>query len=307
MMKQRALISFTLLLISLICASSTAFAQSPSQAPSQDQDHKAHAPAAQAPEVHASPRKSPLPATPNVTDILEKAGGFNDFIRLLKNTQVINQIETQLNNSNNAMTIFAPTNDAFSGLKPGTLNSLDNEQRVQLLQFHLLPSFESLSNFQTISNPVRTQSSNTRDYPLNITTTGGAVNISTGLVNTSISGTVYSDNQVAIYRVEKVLLPLALFAPPVSPSPSPAPSPSPLKSPSPSTRSPRSPTLEKPKKDDPTAAANNSSSSSTNNIPPVGSLDLSAAVLSSTANVVFSIAVAVVSAVSLWAGPAYLN
>ena len=42
---------------------------------------------------------------------------------------------------------------------------------------------------------------------------GSWVNISTGIVNTTITGTIYEDNQLVIYKVDKVLLPLGLFAP----------------------------------------------------------------------------------------------
>ncbi|PQP94617.1 fasciclin-like arabinogalactan protein 12 [Prunus yedoensis var. nudiflora] len=74
------------------------------------------------------------------------------------------------------------------------------------------------------NNPVRTQAGTGFEYPLNITTTGSSVNISTGLVNTSISGTVYSDNQIAIYKVNSVLQPYGVFAPKHhQPSPAPAP------------------------------------------------------------------------------------
>ncbi|XP_015890672.2 fasciclin-like arabinogalactan protein 12 [Ziziphus jujuba] len=302
-MTKQPLISLPFLLVFLYLSTSKALAQSPAHAPSH-QDHQAQAPAAQAPDqplVRAPPRKSPHPAPPNVTDILDKAGGFSTFIRLLKNTQVINQIESQLNNSNNDLTILAPTNDAFSGLKPGTLNTLTNEEKVQLLQFHLIPSFESVSNFQTISNPVRTQASNTHDYPLNITTTGGSVNITTGIVNTTISGTVYSDNQLAIYRVDKVLLPLAIFAPNApSPSPSPASSPSPLKSPSspkPRSASASPPAVVKPKKEQPAA------STTSVNIPPVASLDLSGGVGIAVIDMASSVGVAVVAGVFLWGRP----
>ncbi|GMN24700.1 hypothetical protein TIFTF001_000667 [Ficus carica] len=201
-------------------------AQSPAQAPSQllaQPPSQTLAPAqapSEVPLVQAPPRRA-KPAPTNVTKILEKAGSFGVLIRILKNTQVINQIENQLNTSN-SLTILAPTNGAFSGLKAGTLNSLSTEQKVQLVQYHILPSFISLSNFQTLSNPVRTQASNTDEYPLNITTQSNWVNISTGLVNTSISGTVYADNQLAIYKVDRVLLPLGIFASrPKAPAPAP--------------------------------------------------------------------------------------
>ena len=193
--------------------------QPPVQAPTQAVT-PAQAPS-EVPLVEAPPRKG-KPEPTNVTKILEKAGSFSVFIRILRSTQVINQIENQLNVSN-SLTIFAPTNGAFSGLKPGTLNSLSTEQKVQLVQYHILPSFVALSNFQTLSNPVRTQASNTDEYPLNITTEGNWVNISTGLVNATISGTVYADSQLAIYKIDRVLLPLGIFSPRAHKAPAPAP------------------------------------------------------------------------------------
>ncbi|PON71855.1 FAS1 domain containing protein [Parasponia andersonii] len=242
MMNQHLIISFSFLVL-LLNSSHRISAQSPAQAPSNNV-HQTPAqaptkPAIQAPVqpptqattpgqapsevplVQAPPRKA-KPEPTNVTKILDKAGGFSVFIRILRSTQVINQIENQLNVSN-SLTILAPINGAFSSLKPGTLNSLTTEQKVQLVQYHILPSFVSLSNFQTLSNPVRTQASNTDEYPLNITTQGNWVNISTGLVNTSISGTVYADSQLAIYKLDRVLLPLGIFAPrPKAPAPAPA-------------------------------------------------------------------------------------
>ncbi|EXB98546.1 hypothetical protein L484_014388 [Morus notabilis] len=253
-MKKQVLISSFLIMFLFTTTSGQSPAQSPSQNPvvKPAPQTPAQAPAAKPalvqpptppvlpaptlapsaePLVHSPPRKAPKPAPPNVTDILDKASGFSVFIRLLHNTDVINQIENQLNSSN-SMTILAPTNGGFSSLKGGILNSLTPEQKVQLLQFHILPSFLSLQNFETVTNPVRTQASNTEDYPMNITTEGSFVNISTGIVNTTISGTVYADNQLAIYRVDSVLLPMGIFAPKVdSPSPSPSPDPAPVPAP----------------------------------------------------------------------------
>ncbi|KAL6204809.1 PREDICTED: fasciclin-like arabinogalactan protein 12 [Fragaria vesca subsp. vesca] len=178
----------------------------------------------------ASPDAGPIadaPAPPgptNVTKILEKSGNFNLLIRLLKTTQVDTQLYSQLNDSYSKLTILAPTDAAFSKLKSGSLNSLSESQKDQLLQFHLIPDFLTISNFQTLSNPVRTQAGDQFEYPLNITTSGNSVNITTGLVNTSISGTVYTDNQLAVYQVDSVLQPYGIFAPkPLPPAPAPAP------------------------------------------------------------------------------------
>ncbi|KAL5711429.1 Fasciclin-like arabinogalactan protein 11 [Ranunculus cassubicifolius] len=183
-----------------------------------------------------SPAQAPAPAGPlNVTKILEKAGQFTMFIRLLKNTQVADQINTQLNNSNQGMTLFAPPDNAFSNLKSGTLNSLTDQEKVELIQFHVIPTFMSLSQFQTVSNPLRTQAGNADSSPLNVTTGGNQVNITTGVVDTTVSNTIYTDNKLAVYQVDQVLLPNDLFG-----APPPALAPKPEKGSPPSADSPAS-------------------------------------------------------------------
>ncbi|MCD7470040.1 Fasciclin-like arabinogalactan protein 11 [Datura stramonium] len=172
---------------------------------------------------------APAPSGPtNITKILEKAGQFTTFIRLLRTTQAGDQINTQLNNSNQGMTVFAPTDNAFLSLKAGTLNSLSSQQQVQLVQYHILPTFISVSQFQTVSNPLRTQAGDTSpgDFPLNVTTSGNQVNVSTGIVDTTVDNTIYTDGELAVYQVDKVLQPLSIFA---SPSPATAPAPAPAK------------------------------------------------------------------------------
>lgn len=160
----------------------------------------------------------------NITSILEKAGQFTTFTRLLKSTQVADQINTQLNNSNQGLTIFAPTDNAFSTLKSGTLNSLADQKKVQLVQFHILPSFFSISQFQTASNPLRTQAgdSSNGEFPLNVTTSGNQVNITTGVVDATLANTIFTNNQFAVYQVDKVLLPLDIFGAAASPAPAPS-------------------------------------------------------------------------------------
>ncbi|XP_059626760.1 fasciclin-like arabinogalactan protein 12 [Cornus florida] len=178
--------------------------------------------------AQTTPAAPPVPAgPPNITKILEKGGQFTLFLRLLKSTSVGAQINGQLNDSNNGMTVFAPSDNAFSSLKSGTLNSLTGQQQIQLVQFHILPTYLSTTQFQTATNPLRTQAGDTGagQFPLNVTTTGNQVNVSTGVMNTSVSGTIYTDNQLAVYQVDSVLLPWSIFGTPV---PTAAPAPAPL-------------------------------------------------------------------------------
>jgi len=216
MMKKHPLFSLTLPLLPILLFShfTISLAQSPAAAPT--------APAT----ATTATTPAPVPSSPptDIIRILKKAGGFTTLIRLLQATQVSNQINSQLLTSNGGLTLLAPNDNAFSSLKPGFLNSLNDQQKNELIQFHLLPTFVSVSNFDTLSNPVRTQAGENPDrLALNITSSGGnQVNMTTGIVNVTLGGTVYTDHQLAVYQVDKVLLPRDFF---VAKPPSPAPAP----------------------------------------------------------------------------------
>jgi hypothetical protein len=81
------------------------------------------------------------------------------------------------------------------------------------VQYHVLSTLVPMSQFDTVSNPLRTQVGNTSpgQYPLNITAEGQQVNISTGVVNATVENSLYSGDNLVVYQVNKVLLPPALF------------------------------------------------------------------------------------------------
>lgn len=250
MMMQQSLFSFSLILLFLLHCTTT-LAQ-PAAAPAVPAGPTAAPPPGPVVTLTPPPIGAPIPSGPtNVSRILEQAGRFTFLIRLLKTTTVIDQIEQQLNSTNGRLTLFAPTDAAFSSLSSGTLNSLTDPQKESLIQFHVLSSYISQSQFQTASNPLRTNAGdNSRyKYQLNATAYSNSINISTGITNTSVSSVIYSDGQVAIYQVEKVLLPWEIFGskpPATSPAPAPsAPAPAPALAPS----------AEKPKKVKPAPVA----------------------------------------------------
>ncbi|XP_054816220.1 fasciclin-like arabinogalactan protein 12 [Prosopis cineraria] len=215
-MKQSPSFFSLALLISFLCSTTTTtttLAQSPAAAPAK----AATSPAAAAPAVPQSP-------SVDIVGILTQANGYTVFIRLLKSTQLVNQISSQLATAKSGgITILAPDDGAFSELKPGFLNTLSDRQKLELLQFHVLPDYISTSNFDTLTNPVRTlASANPSKAQLNVTSFGGNVNISTGVVNTTLNGVIYTDNHLNIYRVGKVLLPQDFFAAAKAPAPAPA-------------------------------------------------------------------------------------
>ncbi|KAL6845317.1 hypothetical protein ACP4OV_024812 [Aristida adscensionis] len=170
--------------------------------------------------VPAALAQAPAPAAtpsgpPNVTAVLEKGGQYMTFIRLMKSTQQDTQLNSQLNNSNggSGYTVFAPTDNAFNNLKPGTLNSLTQQEQVSLVQGHILPIFYNWEGFTTASNPVRTQASG-RDGPYTldiISSTAQQVNVSSGVVTVTVNNALSQTKPLAVYSCDKVLLPQELF------------------------------------------------------------------------------------------------
>ncbi|KAL7128991.1 hypothetical protein ABFS83_13G032900 [Erythranthe nasuta] len=162
------------------------------------------------PTAHAQSAPPPTPAGPiNITAILEKANQYTVFIRLLNETQAANQINNQVSNSREGMTVFAPTDNAFNNLPPGTLNKLTNQQQIQLVLYHICPKYYAMHNLLRLSNPVRTQVSGQENqvFGLNFTGQGNQVNVSTGIVEVPIYNSLRKQPPLAVYQVDKVLLP----------------------------------------------------------------------------------------------------
>ncbi|XVF66761.1 hypothetical protein PTKIN_Ptkin10aG0063700 [Pterospermum kingtungense] len=180
--------------------------------------------------VLAQTAPAPAPSGPlNFTGILDKNGQYTYFLRLLSDTQVGSQIQNQLNSTTEGFTVLAPTDNAFNNLKAGTINGLDEQKKVQLVLFHVLPKYYSLNDLQFVSNPVRTQASGQDGevFGLNFTGQNNQVNVSSGAIETQINNALTQKKPLAVYQVDKVLLPAEFFE---AKSPAAAPSPATKKS-----------------------------------------------------------------------------
>ncbi|KAJ1264078.1 hypothetical protein BS78_09G235000 [Paspalum vaginatum] len=155
---------------------------------------------------------------------------FSEFKQLLHDTRVDTQINAQLTDSYNGLTIFAPTNAAFDKMKSGVLNGLSPQDQIQLVLYSVLPRFYSLSMLGTLGGKVNTQGSgHDGPYKYDIKRSGNNVNVSTGVNWMLLGSPVSKDFPLAIYPVDKVPLPYELFGP-KPPTPAPAPAPAPTKS-----------------------------------------------------------------------------
>ncbi|KAL6877588.1 hypothetical protein ACP4OV_012803 [Aristida adscensionis] len=156
----------------------------------------------------------PSPPELNLTRVLEKGELYTTLLRLLRATGVADQLAAQLRSTYDGLTFFAPNDAAFAKLPGGALNGLGDQQRVQLLLYHVVPRYYSLATFQTASNPLRTEASGAGGvYGLNVTATteNRLVNVSTGVVDVPISATLLAEFPLAVYAVDDVLRPEQLL------------------------------------------------------------------------------------------------
>ncbi|URD93354.1 Fasciclin-like arabinogalactan protein [Musa troglodytarum] len=175
-----------------------------------------------------APFLPPSPAPPhivNLTDLLSVAGPFSTFLNYLLQTEVIDTFQNQVNNSKQGITIFVPKDSAFAALEKSDLGNLTQNQLRTLMLYHAFPKFYSLSQFKNLSNsnPVSTFAGG--QYTLNVTDTSGLIRVVSNWATSKISSSVWSTAPVAVYQIDKVLLPLAIFStdPPLAPAPAPAP------------------------------------------------------------------------------------
>ncbi|KAF2321775.1 hypothetical protein GH714_002676 [Hevea brasiliensis] len=246
------LFSFSLLLLILHCTNtlSQSPASAPVAAPAQAPTHRpSHRP-------HSSP---PPPGPVDVIQILLKAGHFTAFVRLIKATHVDTQLTSQLNSSTDGITIFAPTDAAFSNLRAGALGSLNDREKVAIYEIDkvLLPKYL----FPPAAAPAPAKPAESPEIPKDVSGAlalfciimgsgtwsclsycnnvlfvtprrGGGVSAQRDYKwefseykyrthHTTISDTVYTDDHLAIYKVDRVLLPLDIFTP-KPPAPAPA-------------------------------------------------------------------------------------
>ncbi|KAK8951813.1 Fasciclin-like arabinogalactan protein 4 [Platanthera zijinensis] len=153
-------------------------------------------------------------AAVNITQVLIDGRDFNVAASMLEASGVVDEFERDENGA--GITIFVPTDEAFAGL-PATdsLQSLPAERKAVVLRFHVLHSYYPLGSLESIVNPVQptlaTEDSHAGWFTLNISRVNGSVAIDTGVVQATITRTVYDQNPVAVFAVSRVLLPKQVF------------------------------------------------------------------------------------------------
>ncbi|KAK6234857.1 hypothetical protein QUC31_018631 [Theobroma cacao] len=150
----------------------------------------------------------------NITKALIDGHNFNVAASMLSASGVVAEFEADEGGA--GITLFVPTDDAFADL-PGNLKlqSLPADKKAVVLKFHVLHSYYPLGSLESIVNPVQptlaTEDNGAGSFTLNISRVNGSVAIDTGILQASVTQTVFDQNPVAIFGVSKVLLPREIF------------------------------------------------------------------------------------------------
>ncbi|CAL5016433.1 unnamed protein product [Urochloa decumbens] len=168
-------------------------------------------------------RTDTWPPTPqakrvNLTAILTLDGPFRAFLGYLQQTNLVEVFQNQAYLTDQGITIFVPVDTAFAAIKPPGLSGLSRHQLKNLMMSHSLAKHYELAEFEGLSRigPVTTLAGGL--FTVNVTYDAGAVHVRSRWADAKVVGSVSVDAPMAIYELDRVLLPDALFRaqPPVA-------------------------------------------------------------------------------------------
>ncbi|KAI3693314.1 hypothetical protein L6452_33148 [Arctium lappa] len=173
----------------------------------------------------------------NITSLLETAG-CKTFTKLITDTGVLKIYESV---ATKGLTVFAPSDAAFTSGGLPNLNKLTNAEVVSLLLYHASSNYIPRGSLKSVKNPIRTLATNTAGkFDLTVQTNGDSVTLVSGVDSSRVESTALDSVPISIFKIGNVLLPTELFTKSPPPVPSPAPETSTRSSPSPAASAPRS-------------------------------------------------------------------
>ncbi|KAH6764437.1 FASCICLIN-like arabinogalactan 1 [Perilla frutescens var. hirtella] len=178
--------------------------------------------------------------------------------------------ETFASNIESGLTVFCPSDDAMKSFMPKYKN-LTADGKQSLLEYHGMPVYESLSDLRSNNGLVNTLATDgAKQFSFTVQNDGTVVTIKTPIVTARIVSTLVDKEPLAIFQLDKVLMPRELFKSSLPPTPAPAPAPEgKAKAPKPSSKHKSPPAPEAPA-DSPADAPAGDVADQTSNGSPAG-------------------------------------
>ncbi|KAI3456812.1 hypothetical protein Pfo_013475 [Paulownia fortunei] len=162
---------------------------------------------------------APGPSQMNITALMSAHG-----CKVFAETLLANPAEqTFESNVESGLTIFCPGDDAMKSFMPKYKN-LTAAGKQSLLEYHGIPIYQSLPGLKSsngLTNTLATDGASKYDFT--VQNDGTDVTIMTKVVTAKIINTLIDEQPLAIYELNKVLMPKELFKAALPPAPAPAP------------------------------------------------------------------------------------
>ncbi|CAA0838644.1 Fasciclin-like arabinogalactan protein 1 [Striga hermonthica] len=168
---------------------------------------------------------APAPSQPNLTALMSATDCkiFAETLRANPQAQ-----KTFDDNVQAGLTVFCPGDDAMKRFLPEYKKNLSAHDKESLLEYHGIPIYQSLAGLKSGNGVFNTLATDgAKSYNFTVQNDGSTVTIKTGVVTAKIVTSLVDDQQLAIYKLDKVLLPKELFKSDLAPAPVPAPAPAP--------------------------------------------------------------------------------
>lgn len=166
----------------------------------------------------AAPAPAPAPSEASLTAAMS-AHGCSVFAALL----VASAAAERAFEANNVtgLTVFCPVDEAMIGFIP-VFENLTGDGKQALLEYHGVGFYASLSGLRSSNGETSTLATDgaAKQFRLSVVNDGDDVTVRTPMVTAKIVGTVLDKDPVAIFQLDKVLMPLEVFgSPALAPSP----------------------------------------------------------------------------------------
>ncbi|KAG8387127.1 hypothetical protein BUALT_Bualt03G0221000 [Buddleja alternifolia] len=156
------------------------------------------------------------PTDINLTSLMAKQGckAFSDLITAQGADETFTQTVT------GGLTIFCPSDEALNSFMPRYKN-LTADGKTSILLYHGVPVYNSLGMLRSSNGLMNTLATEgAKKYDFTVQNDGEDVKLKTKVVTATIEGTLIDDDPLAVYKIDKVLLPKELFkAAPPAPAP----------------------------------------------------------------------------------------
>ncbi|OVA20130.1 FAS1 domain [Macleaya cordata] len=163
---------------------------------------------------------TPGPAEQNLTALMTKKG-CKIFADLLIASGALTTFQSNLVGG---LTVFCPLDDPMKEFMPKYKN-LTADGKIALLSYHGEPIYQSMDMLKSNNGLTNTLATEGAKYQFTVQNDGEVVTLKTKIVTAKVIGTVIDEDPLAIFTINKVLLPKELFKASLSPTPAPAPAP----------------------------------------------------------------------------------